>query len=169
MLYNRFNLQYEHFILHESKIKAADIMITSVYSVRPNDQILDVTKMLCKKKYSGAPVTTDNKELVGMLSEKDCIDAFLNSIYHNTPLSQVKDLMTRKVISVTEDTNILTLAHLFVSKGLRRIPVVRDGILVGQISRRDLLHYAIYIIEEPNSREASTLYLSALDRDTPPF
>jgi predicted transcriptional regulator len=156
-------------MLHESKITAKDIMVTAVYSARPNDQILDVTKILCKRGFSGAPVTTDKKELVGMLSEKDCIDAFLSAIYHNTPLSKVEEVMTNKVISVTEDTDILSLAHLFVNKGLRRVPVVREGILVGQISRRDLLKSAMRLIERTNSRESSTLYLSALDRDTPSF
>ena len=134
-------------MLHKSAVTAKDIMITTVRSVRASDSIFDATQMLCKNGFSGAPVLDGAGHLKGILSEKDCIHAFLNAIHHRSPPVTVQEVMTANVITVTEDTGILDVAHLFVDKGLRRVPVTREGLLVGQISRRDLLRQILQIFE----------------------
>jgi predicted transcriptional regulator len=156
-------------MLLNSKATARDIMATDVYAARKTDRILYVTKQLCTRGFSGAPVIDEKRRLIGMLSEKDCIDSFLSTVYHNRPLPFVGDIMTHNVITVEEDADLLSLAYLFVNKSLRRVPVVREGILVGQISRRDLLKRVIQNIEKEESRESSTLYLSNLDPEAPTF
>ena len=154
-------------MLHKSSVIAKDIMVTAVRSVRADDSIFDATQMLCKNGFSGAPVLDDEGRLLGSLSEKDCIHAFLNIVHHRAPPALVQDVMTAEVMTVAEDTGILDVAHLFVDKGLRRVPVTRDGFLVGQISRRDLLRKVVQIFEGSKDHEAAILYLSALERPAP--
>ena len=154
-------------MLHKSSLTAADFMITTVRSVREADSIFEATRMLCKNGFSGAPVLDGAGRLLGILSEKDCIHAFLNAIHHRAPPVTVAQVMTREVISVSESTGILEVAHLFVDKGLRRVPVLRDEVLVGQISRRDLLRQILQVFEGSKDHEAALLYLSALERSAP--
>ena len=146
---------------------AADFMTSRVHTVRPEDPVIDATRMLVKRGFSGAPVVDEDRHLVGMLSEKDCIVALMNSVHHGLPPSTVADVMTREVITVTEETGLMAMAHLFVSRGLRRVPVVRGDKLVGQVSRRDLLARAVRIFEKAPDRQAAVLYLSALGRRPP--
>ena len=76
--------------------------------------------------------------------------------------------MSKDVVSVGPGTGILQVAHLFLRKRLRRIPVVdADGVLLGQVRRRDLLKRAVSIFEGAKTREAALLYLSALERSPP--
>ncbi len=154
-------------MLHETKVTAREIMVTQVKTVRPDDRVFEVTKLLTKSRFSGAPVLDRSGRLVGVISEADCIQAFLSAVHHDNPPSTVEDVMTRDVITVTEDVGILHIANLMLSKRLRRLPVVRDGKLVGQISRRDVLVKAIKIFEASGSRDAAILYLSALGRRPP--
>ena len=154
-------------MLHQSTVQAKDIMMKTVRTVSAETSVFDATQMLCKNGFSGAPVVGADNRLIGMLSEKDCIHAFLNAIHHRSPPASVQEVMTAEVITCTEDTGILDVAHLFVHKGLRRVPVVRDGILVGQISRRDLLKKIVQIFEGSKDHEAAILYLSALGRSAP--
>ena len=64
--------------------------------------------------------------------------------------------------TITEDADLLGIAQIFLLTPYRRLPVLRDGKLVGQVSRRDLLAVTHRLIEVPQHREKATLYLSAL-------
>jgi len=147
----------------ESGLCARDMMIKRVKTVRPETQIADAVKMLLRHGFSGAPVLDASGELVGILSEKDCIQALMRAVVERLPSSQVRDVMTEDVITVTPDTHLLTIAHMFLNKPIRRLPVVENGKLVGQISRRDLLRHAAAVFEDAPSRSAAVLYLSAVD------
>jgi len=155
-------------MLHDTSVSAKDLMTTRLRTVKGRDRVFDSTKMLLKYGISGAPVVDDHYRLIGMLSEKDCIQAFVNAIHHGLPPSFVEDVMSKDVVSVGPGTGILQVAHLFLRKRLRRIPVVdADGVLLGQVSRRDLLKRAVSIFEGAKTREAALLYLSALERSPP--
>ena len=147
---------------------ARDMMKTRLVTVRADMRVLDAVRLLLSNRVSGAPVVDDTGSLIGMLSEKDCIQALLRAVAERLPSSTVADVMTAEVTTVHEGTDMLTVAHMFVTKLLRRIPVVNEaGALVGQISRRDLLATAIEVWDESPSREAAVLYLSATGRTTP--
>ena len=154
-------------MLHDTKVSARDIMVRRVYTASTQDRVFEVTKTLTKRGYSGAPVVDGDNRVLGIITEYDCIRAFLNAVHHERPPSRVEDVMTRDVVTVTEDAGILSLANLMLQKRLHRVPVVRDGKLVGQISRRDVLLRAVAIFEASGNREAAILYLSALDRKPP--
>ena len=152
----------------EAGLCVREMMITRVKTVRPDTWINDAVKTLLKHGFSGAPVVDGSGKLVGILSEKDCIQALMRAVVERLPASQVKDVMTEKVITVTPDTHVLTVAHLFLNNPIRRLPVVENGKLVGQIRRRDLLKHSLNVFEHSPSRSAAILYLSAVDGSRPP-
>ncbi len=105
----------------------------------PNTDVLDAIHELVHHKIAGAPVVDDHGNLVGMLSEFDCLQVVMTSGYHGEPGGPVSELMVTDVDTVDVDMNIVDLAELFLASGYRRYPVLKDNRLVGQISRRDVL------------------------------
>src|SRR5690606_6717680 len=99
------------------------------------------------RKISGAPVLDENKKLVGMISEKDCLRIIVDQAYHNMPLPfrTVKDYMTREIKTLSPDSDIVSAANECLSTPVRRMPVVENGVLLGQVSRRDILRAATHI------------------------
>ncbi|MEO1654891.1 MAG: CBS domain-containing protein [Bacteroidota bacterium] len=107
---------------------------------RPEQSIYDVIKVLNRKKISGAPVLSPTGELVGVISEKDCLRVLVDSFYHNLPAGKVKDYMSHQVVTMRDDKSIVEAANAFIKTSFKRFPVVNeDGKLVGQISRSDAL------------------------------
>jgi predicted transcriptional regulator len=123
--------------------------------------------MLLDNRISGMPVVDENNRLIGMVTEKDCIKALMREVHHHMPPCLVHEVMTTEVIDVHEDDHMLTIADIFIMQPIRRLPVTRNGLLVGQISRRDLLAAADRVFDESGSHEAAVLYLSALDGKPP--
>lgn len=97
------------------------------------------------KRISGGPVLNDAGELVGMLSEKDCLRIIIDSSYHNQPNHEgkVKNYMSRTVKTMDVDKDIFDVANEFLTTHFRRFPVIdAKGVLKGQISRRDIMKAA---------------------------
>ena len=116
-----------------------DYMAGSIVSFKPETDVLDAIHDLVRHRIAGAPVVNDQGELVGMLSELDCLKVSLNAGYYGDWGGPVSDFMTPDVETVDADMNIVDLAQKFVDCGFRRFPVLRNNRLVGQISRRDVL------------------------------
>lgn len=116
-----------------------DYMAGSLVSFKPETDVLDAIHELVRHRIAGAPVVNDQGELVGMLSELDCLKVSLNAGYYGDSGGPVADFMTPDVETVDADMNIVDLAQKFVDCGFRRFPVLRNNRLVGQISRRDVL------------------------------
>jgi CBS domain-containing protein len=116
-----------------------DYMAGSLVSFKPETDVLDAIHELVRHRIAGAPVVNDQGELVGMLSELDCLRVSLNAGYYGDWGGPVADFMTPDVETVDADMNIVDLAQKFLDCGFRRFPVLRNNRLVGQISRRDVL------------------------------
>lgn len=117
-----------------------DYMAASLVTFTPDMDIQDAINLLVTKKISGAPVVDQHGNLVGILSERDCMKIALNAAYHEEMSGKVKEYMSTDVKTVDAEMNIADLAELFYREPLRRYPVFDDeGRLVGQISRRDVL------------------------------
>jgi len=116
-----------------------DYMAGSIVSFKPETDVLDAIHELVRHRIAGAPVVNDQGELVGMLSELDCLKVSLNAGYYGDWGGPVADFMTPDVKTVDADMNIVDLAQKFIDCGFRRFPVLRNNRLVGQISRRDVL------------------------------
>lgn len=116
-------------------------MATKLVTFTPQTEIRDAIKIMLKKKISGAPVIGSAGELIGMLSEVDCLKLLVNGPYDESPAKngQVQDFMTYQIRTITSDRTIMDAAYEFVHSGLKRLPVLEKGKLIGQISRVDVL------------------------------
>jgi len=95
--------------------------------------------LMIEHRISGAPVVDEHGNLIGLLSEQDCLKVALSAGYHGEYGGRVSEYMTRDVRTVDADTSILEVAKLFLEEKLRRYPVMEGNRLVGQVSRRDVL------------------------------
>ena len=120
-------------------IKVRDYMAANLVVLHPETDILKAIHMFVQNRISGAPVTDQHGNLVGVLSELDCMRVALDAGYYGEPGGKVAEYMNTDVRTVEADTSIMTLAKQFMDAPYRRYPVVDDNRLVGQISRRDVL------------------------------
>jgi predicted transcriptional regulator len=117
-------------------------MATKLITFSPDTDIMVAIDIFLKKKISGAPVLNDNNELVGMLSEADCLRVILQAPYNEVPASMnsVAHYMSTAVKTISGDKTIFDAAYEFAHANYKRLPVVdHEGKLIGQISRIDIL------------------------------
>lgn len=126
-------------------IKVSDYMSRNLITFKPEQTVLEVMNTLIKKKISGGPVVNDNHELVGIISEGDCIKEISNSRYHNHPMDDIKveDHMIKEVETIDGEMNIFDAGEKFLRDKRRRFPICKNGKLVGQISQKDVLKAAL--------------------------
>ena len=146
----------------DEHVTAKDIMATNLVTVRPDMDVFDAIELLLKNKVSGAPVVDENGQFIGVFSEKDCLSLLVNAVYDQHPTSKIYAFVVTQPHTVQEDTDLLTIAQIFLRHPFRRLPVLRDGKLVGQISRRDVLKAAHDIMAIAPEKENPLLYLSSL-------
>lgn len=123
------------------------VPLSNIITFKPDQPIQDVIATIVSKKISGAPVLDDQQRLVGMISEKDCLRLIVDQAYHNMPAEtrKVSDYMTAKVQSLSLKTNIVEAAMEFLNSPIRRFPIVENGMLIGQVSRRHILKAAQHL------------------------
>ncbi|AXT21012.1 CBS domain-containing protein [Flavobacteriaceae bacterium AU392] len=126
-------------------LKVKDYMTTNLITFKPNQSIEDVIQSLIKNKISGGPVVNDNNELVGIISEGDCIKQLSESRYYNMPMDNlsIEKYMIKNVETIDGEMNIFDAASKFIEAKRRRFPIVLNGKLIGQISQKDVLKAAI--------------------------
>jgi len=122
-----------------------DYMTRSVITFRPDTDVLDAVHELVTNRIAGAPVVDAAGNLVGMLSELDCMKVALQAGYHGHWGGPVSDFMTTDTQTVDGEMSVVDLAQHFVDTRFRRFPVVDGNRLVGQISRRDVLRALEYL------------------------
>ncbi|GAA0788358.1 CBS domain-containing protein [Marinobacterium sediminicola] len=123
-------------------VKVQDYMATSLISFSPETRLFDAIRTLQEYGISGAPVVDAEGQLLGMLSELDCLKAILTLTYHEEEMGSgghVSDFMSTPVDTVAYGADLTEVSQRFMELGRRRLPVVHHGKLVGQISRRDVL------------------------------
>lgn len=118
---------------------AKDCMTRKINSVRPDDDVLSAVRVLVDNKISGAPVIDNIGNLLGMITEKDCMAIALQAGYHGECGGKVRDFMSKEVVSVDTETPLIEIAEHFSHKNFRRLPVLESGRVVGIVSRRDVL------------------------------
>lgn len=116
-----------------------DYMAKTLVTFTPEMDVLDAVHQLVTHRIAGAPVVDDAGNLVGILSELDCLRVTLNAGYHGRWGGPVSEFMSSDVKTVDADMSIVDLAQVFLDSGFRRFPVMDGNRLVGQISRRDVL------------------------------
>lgn len=122
-----------------NSVAVKDYMTASLVTFKPATDVLQAIHLLMENGISGAPVVDNLGNLVGMLSEKDCLKVALEASYNDGYGGTVSDYMTPEVVTVDADASVLDVAQMFIKAPYKRYPVVEDNRLVGQISRRDVL------------------------------
>jgi|TARA_B110000240_G_C13357043_1_gene392308 CBS domain-containing protein len=132
----------------EVQILVSDYMTKKLITFKPEDSLDHVIHLLISNKISGGPVVNDKNELIGIISETDCIKHISESKYYNMPSDSdntVAKKMITNVDTIDKDMNIFDAASKFINSKRRRFPVVENGKLIGQISQKDVLKAALNI------------------------
>ncbi len=126
-------------------LRVSDYMTRDLITFKPEQSVEQVIDTLIRYKISGGPVVNDKNELVGIISEGDCLKQISESRYYNMPMAQdnVEKRMISKVETIDGNMNIFDAANKFLESRRRRFPIVEDGKLVGQISQKDILKAAM--------------------------
>ncbi len=123
----------------------ANYMSVDLVTFRPDQDINEAIAAMLDRKISGAPVLNEVGELVGIISEKDCLKVIIDDAYHNQPhtKNKVEDYMSYDVETVSIESSVVDVANKFINQMYRRFPVVdSNGKVMGQVSRRDILKAA---------------------------
>jgi len=140
-------------------MRARDIMTTLVVTTRPNTSIREIAELLSRRHFSGLPVVDAHGELLGIVSEGDLIhhsaigadpkskwwldnladpDAIARA-YSKAHGQTAGDVMVRHVATISDEADLEAVAATLDTHGIKRIPVIRDGRLIGIITRSDLV------------------------------
>lgn len=109
---------------------AKDIMTKEIVTVAPDTTVKNLAKILIRNQISGAPVADKNGKILGVVSEADIVAKKGN---------RVKDIMSKKVVGVTEETPVERIATLMTTHKIKRLPVMQGTKLVGIVSRADII------------------------------
>ena len=120
-------------------IKVEDYMMRRLVTFTPATPLFEAMTKMLDSRISGAPVVDGDGRLIGVLSEIDFLEAMLKGSYHGEVEGTVAQVMTQGAQSIEAGTNIYEVAEILLRDRRRRLPVVSDGRLVGQVSRRDVL------------------------------
>ncbi len=119
-----------------------DFMNPKPVTVLPDASIAEVVKLTLKHKVSGVIVVDKSNNLLGMISELDCLREMSGSIYHegrNASSLSAKDIMTKDVMTASPDGQLFDVMTSMLNQRQRRRPVVDNGRVIGQVTCRQLL------------------------------
>ena len=156
-------------------MRARDIMTTDLVTVPPDLPVESLATLMAERHVSGVPVVDADGQLLGLVTDGDLMRrlsakedkpasffaALLGSnadqalSYARAHGRRAGDLMSRSLATVTEDATVEEVAHILETKRIRRVPVVRDGRLVGVVSRADLLRAVMAPVHAGPAAEAS--------------
>jgi len=151
-------------------LTAKDCMVTKLVTLLPEMDVLEAVRLLLKYRISGAPVVDSDGLFLGVFSEKCSMHVILDAAYDQLPTNEVRAFMDGEAQTISPDTDMLSIAQVFLLTSYRRLPVLEEGRLVGQVSRRDVMRASMTGLDRQPIRERSLLYLSALvDRQEAPL
>lgn len=122
-----------------------DFMGARLVSVTPQTGIHEAIRLLLEEHVSGLPVVDEKGRPVGFLSEKDCFKVAFCCGYYQDRGGPVSDYMSRSAVTVNAETDIATVAEMFLNGPYRRFPVVSAERVIGVITRREALKALIEI------------------------
>ena len=128
-------------------LRVSDYMTKDLITFRAEQSVEDVIETLIKRKISGGPVVNEKNELIGIISEGDCLKQISESRYYNMPMEHnaVEKHMIKDVETIDGNMNVFDAANKFLESKRRRFPIVENGKLVGQISQKDILKAAMQL------------------------
>jgi CBS domain-containing protein len=170
-------------------MKASDVMTGKVVTIDPDSSLSDMIHLMLDRRISGLPVVTKEGKLIGMVTEGDCLrrsetgtekkrsfwrdlltgSETLATEYIRSHGRKVSEVMSQDPITVSPDTDLNEVIHLMEKNQVKRVPVVKDGAIVGIVSRANLLQALSGLIggakvdqSDAKIREGVTAALGAL-------
>jgi len=120
-------------------ILVSDFMDNDPHAILASTSIKDAVTMMLRENVIGIPIVDEKKQLIGYLSEQDCIKDMLNDAFYSEEPGAVANVMQTEVVSVSPTTSIVEIAQTIMTNRPKNYPVVENGKLVGLISRSDVL------------------------------
>lgn len=132
-------------VTEDIPIKVSDYMTRDLITFSKDQSIEDVMDKLIKHRISGGPVVNEKNELIGIISEGDCVKQISESRYYNMPMNTdtIEKHMAKDVDTIDGNMNVFDAAAKFLQSKHRRFPILQNGKLVGQISQKDVLKAAM--------------------------
>jgi CBS domain-containing protein len=171
--YDRFGLIICRDCDRRTIVKASDVMTQQVVSVRPEASINSAARLMLASRISGLPVIDEHRDLVGIVTESDFLrraeagterkrarwlelllgPGRLAADYVQSHGRKVAEVMTRDPVSIMEEAPLDEVVRLMEKHRVKRLPVVRDGKVVGIVSRANLLHGLVSLAPETGERK----------------
>ena len=120
-------------------VKVKDYMAKQLVTLKADISAIEAMRLFLQEGISGAPVVGGKGDLIGVLSEADLMQVVIQDSYYDENAGIVADFMKFPVDTVDANEDIYSVAERFIREGRRRYPVLENGQLIGQISRRDIL------------------------------
>jgi CBS domain-containing protein len=129
-----------------------------VISINENDSVYDAIKVLSEQKIGALPVLNNQKKLSGMLSERDIIQKVSLNKTIDLSHTQIKSIMTTKIITCNQDTESNVLMTIMTNNKIRHIPIIKQGSLIGIVSIGDVVKRLLEKFNLENAELKSWLY-----------
>lgn len=129
-------------------MKVCEIMTRDVTTVPPGMALEEAAEMLARKRLRAMPVIDDEGHVLGMLSDRLLISRLLPVLERvdaggpaagGPAVGEVRDIMERTVMCVKEEEPLANVIRLMLDREIERLPVVREGQLVGFLTRGDII------------------------------
>jgi CBS domain-containing protein len=145
-------------------VKVIDIMTSPVLTVTASTPVVEALRLLAGRRVSGLPVVDDEGRVRGIVTEQDLLRRAVEPAGHATELAQaVGEVMTAAPHTVSPDTDVADVSHLFSMMSWKALPVVRHGRLIGMVSRSDVVR-ALSRPDAEVRRDVETVLAAAAER-----
>ncbi|OSQ53144.1 CBS domain-containing protein [Marivita geojedonensis] len=122
-----------------TEYRVGGIMRTDIPTLTADTPIRRAVAVLVDAKAAAAPVLSDDGEMIGILTQKDCFRPALHASYHREWTGRVEDHMSRNVISVDVEDEVIRVAEMFIEHPHRVFPVLSGSGVAGVLHRSDVL------------------------------
>lgn len=127
------------------RLRVADALVPLDTHVGPDAPLAKVLEIMSRRGVSAVAVVGDSGQVLGILTAGDALRLFLKEGAHSTVAA--REVMTRAVLCVTEEQELMDAARVMVQRNLRQLPVVREGAMLGFVTRESVLHV---LTRQPN-------------------
>jgi CBS domain-containing protein len=143
---------------NNENILISQLLTRNLISINENKTTYNAIKLLAKNSIGALPVLNDNMELSGIISERDIIREISNNLSVNFKKSNIKSIMTSKVITINKNTKSETIMDIMSKNKIRHIPIVENKLLIGIVSIGDVVKRLLEKFNLENQHLKSWLY-----------
>jgi CBS domain-containing protein len=143
---------------NNENILISQLLTRNLVSINENKTTYNAIKLLTTNNIGALPVLNDNMELSGIISERDIIREISNNLSVNFKKSNIKSIMTSKVITINKNTKSETIMDIMSKNKIRHIPIVENKLLIGIVSIGDVVKRLLEKFNLENQHLKSWLY-----------